>query len=304
MNSNAELTTADILNEYLQEIQLTASTTEIKHVESIERVWIRPYIGTKDPSKLNDGNIQFILDYAARQGRSKKTIMDIKAAMFKFFKWARRNQYLTYVPNDVCIPRSARLKGKTILNAEDIVKLMTCENTVGGRKEEYIHAFRIQVLTGMRPGEVWGVHTDDVLGDVIHLHRSINRYGEATLGKNENALRKIILSERAQNEITEQMKICNDENNLFGITSQSSYIHHWRKFSEYNSLTRVSIYELRHTFVSIACAGISTGELKTLVGHSKSMDTYGVYMHEFTNYDQTVRNSLNRLFDTVLGETE
>lgn len=41
----------------------------------------------------------------------------------------------------------------------------------------------------------------------------------------------------------------------------------------------ISLYELRHTFVSIIEDAISPAEMRRIVGHSKSMDTYGSYSH-------------------------
>ena len=43
---------------------------------------------------------------------------------------------------------------------------------------------------------------------------------------------------------------------------------------------KTTAYEMRHTFVSVV-KSLPEGYLKQLVGHSKDMDTYGVYSHEF-----------------------
>lgn len=48
-----------------------------------------------------------------------------------------------------------------------------------------------------------------------------------------------------------------------------------RRCCEYNGITVVTPYELRHTFVSIA-KKLPEGFVKTVIGHSKSMDTFGV----------------------------
>ena len=42
----------------------------------------------------------------------------------------------------------------------------------------------------------------------------------------------------------------------------------------------VTLYEMRHTFVSIESGVLTDSQLKMLVGHSKNMDTAGVYRHE------------------------
>ncbi len=45
-----------------------------------------------------------------------------------------------------------------------------------------------------------------------------------------------------------------------------------RRCCEYNGITVVTPYELRHTFVSIA-KSLPAGMVKSIVGHSESMDT-------------------------------
>lgn len=47
----------------------------------------------------------------------------------------------------------------------------------------------------------------------------------------------------------------------------------------------MSLYELRHTFVSIVEDAVSPAQLRRMVGHSRSMDTYGWYSHAVDGRD-------------------
>lgn len=49
-------------------------------------------------------------------------------------------------------------------------------------------------------------------------------------------------------------------------------------------MTKTSAYELRHTFVSVIKT-LPAGEVKQLVGHSHSMDTFGIYSHKINGED-------------------
>ena len=178
-------------NQYRQECKENMSTTEYNHVDSVGRVWIIPNLGKRKITELNDGDVQKMLDKAAAMGRSKKTIQDINGILNKFLKWCRRNKKTTYRPDDVHIPASARLKGKTVLQPDDLCTLFSTDTALykGKRqKDEYIHAYRFQVLTGLRPGELRGLRVKDIQGGVVYVQRSVNVYGETTQGKNENAV--------------------------------------------------------------------------------------------------------------------
>lgn len=133
------------------------STTEYKHIDTIGRVWVEAYIGKRKIADLCDGDIQRIPDKAAAMGRSKKTIQDINGIINRFLKWCRRNKKTAYRPDDVHVPASARLKGKQVLQPEDLATLLSVDTTIykGKRvREEYIHACRFQALTGSSPRRV------------------------------------------------------------------------------------------------------------------------------------------------------
>ena len=56
----------------------------------------------------------------------------------------------------------------------------------------------------------------------------------------------------------------------------------------------VSLYELRHTFVSMV-QDLPDSKLKPLVGHSRSMDTRGVYAHGVDGAQDETANELTAL---------
>ena len=68
---------------------------------------------------------------------------------------------------------------------------------------------------------------------------------------------------------------------LFQIQNQRALFKRWKKYQHDNGIEpQVTLYEMRHTFVSIESGVLTDSQLKMLVGHSKNMDTAGVYRHE------------------------
>lgn len=57
-------------------------------------------------------------------------------------------------------------------------------------------------------------------------------------------------------------------------------------------------YSLRHTFVS-AQSHISEGNLKMLLGHSKDMDTYGVYAHTVDSQLLKISAEIDHTFEKI-----
>lgn len=170
-------------------------------------------------------------------------------------------------------------------------KLFTADSRIFRGKqiyELYINAYRFEVATGLRPGEVIGLEWADVSGDCASVKRSVNRSGEETSGKNKNAQRSFTLTPLArwilhiQKEKMFELGIRSDiifPNEDGEHIKQATYYKRWVAYRDGAGISKASPYELRHTFVSIA-KQLPEGLLKPLVGHSKDMDTYGVYSHE------------------------
>lgn len=273
---------------------------------SLLDTWMRPHLGRRWLDELQDGDLQRVLDFAAAAKKSRKTIKDIKQAMLSMIKFYRKAGATSYRPDEIDIPKDARLKGKRILQPEDVAKLFCSDITLlRGKQEpdEYIHAYRLQILTGLRPGELLGLEVEDLsdLGkDILHIRRSINVYGQQTAGKNDNAIRDITLHPMAKYELTAQLlQIRRRSGSLFGIGSEATYRARFKRYCEANDIPYISPYEMRHTFISIA-QKLPEGELKALVGHSKVMDTFGVYGHEVAGYRQDTALRLQEIFHELL----
>ena len=157
-----------------------------------------------------------------------------------------------------------------------------------GKFDDFIYAYRFAVSTGVRPGELLGLWYGDIKGNTVNLRRSINIHGETTQGKNENAVRSFDLCADARAAYEAQVDLLraagvqlNYNTPLFPIGSERALYRRWQHYQQANGITPVvSLYELRHTFVSISAAAMTDGQLKLLVGHSRNMDTQGVYGHE------------------------
>ena len=275
-------TVADIWPEYLVRKKATTSMDNWRPMDSRYRTWIAPKIGRKRLEALTDQDLQDVLDAACAAGRSKKTLQNLLGDLTGLLKFARKSGYTSYTPDEVTIPGSARYKGKTILQPDGLVILMHSDETVFRHKvvkDEYIHFYRLAVLTGMRPGELLGLEWSDVNGSVVHLRQSQNIRGEVTRGKNDNALRTVALSARAVRELDAQRAMTGQDKRVFPMHKTEHFRRRWQIYCAHNGIGYCTLYELRHTFVSVVGQDLPEGQLRPLVGHSHNMDTYGVYAH-------------------------
>ena len=257
-----------------------------------------PIIGKKKVNTLTDRDLQTIINKAAAAGKSRKTLQLIASDLRAFCKYCRKAKLSTFLPEDVQIPASAR-----VLQPADLVKLFSIDTTLYRGKrvhDDFIHAYRFQTLTGLRPGELLGLRWTDVQGNTVNVRRSINIHGEETQGKNQNAIRSFVLSGLARAVLEQQREATGTRESVFEISSELYYWKRWQAYCKANGIDRISVYELRHTFVSVVKT-LPEGEIKELVGHSQNMDTFGQYSHALTGDAENTAQAVNAAFLKLLG---
>lgn len=89
---------------------------------------------------------------------------------------------------------------------------------------------------------------------------------------------------------------------LFQIPNQRALFKRWKKYQRDNGIEpQVTLYEMRHTFVSIESGVLTDSQLKMLVGHSKNMDTAGVYRHELDGQREDLAAATTAAFRKAQG---
>ena len=296
---------------YPQFVASILSSNERERAKDMGRLYLLPAIGHKRIESLREDDFPTILDRAAAGGvsgkpLSRKTLSNLASVMRGFVRFCRRKRWTAETLEFLSIPKSAPKGEKRILQPKDLVQLFTSDTTLLRGKpvpDSYIHAYRFQVLTGLRPGELMGLRREDIHGREIHLQRSVNEAGQVTRGKNDNARRVIALTSQAQQELSAQLEASGEREQVFPVESQSTYRHRWKRYCDANGIPYISPYEMRHTFVSMVKA-LPEGEVKALVGHSRSMDTFGVYGHGVEGERERVADKLEAIFQELLAQEE
>lgn len=301
-----------LLDKYLETVKSTTSACNYRkekyHVDS----FIRPEIGARRFHSITEQHFQDIINKAYSKTdpktgetvyRSRKTLMNIRATIMAFLKFCRRRKATALFLEDLSIPKGARLKGKKILQPKELAILFRVDTTIlNGKRvfDEYVYAYRYSVSTGLRPGELRGLKKSDIDGARVNVQRSINILDEETQGKNDNAVRGFTMSRLAQDALDAQLCIYPDGEFVFNIHSLSTFAHRWKTYCKSNGIEYISPYELRHTFISIVKT-LPEGEIKPIVGHSRSMDTFGTYGHALSGEGDRTARQINEVFESLIG---
>lgn len=281
-----------LLDQYVAYLKETKSVGHASQYGGFVRLYIKPIIGVKRMSRLTEGDLQTVIDLAySKRGLSAKTLQDVRGCMMNWLKWCRKRGLSKLHAEDLTIPAGAKKSEKRVMEPDSLRTLMTSDVTTWHCKERtdwFIHAYRFAVYTGLRPGELLGLERQDVNGPKVTVRRSCNVRGEVTQGKNSNARRTIQIPPQAEAELAAQAEMLKkggiispylfpDRNGA--MAREGNLYQAWHRYCKYNGIPQISLYELRHTFVSVN-KEMPAGLKKMTVGHSRDMDTEGVYGHE------------------------
>lgn len=261
-----------------------ADSEAIKQYSKIGRLYILPAIGKKRISTLNKVDYQTIINEARPHNSrtkvlSKKYVSTIRMVLALFIKFSNENGFSEPFLGSLYIPKDRPTVAKEILQPDDLRRLFEPS------EKHYHRALCFMVASGLRPSEVLGLQWSDFERDCFTIRRGISTSGKITALKNANAARIIPLNKfllnilQAQKTATESLcspwVFCSE---VGAQPSQSTLRHHFEELRAERNLPG-TLYSLRHTFVSMLKNSLPEQMLKTLVGHSAAMDTFGVYGH-------------------------
>lgn len=274
-----------------------------KQTELFGRLYILPYFGTAKVKDLTYRDYQQFINTAKpinKEVFAHKTLSKIRTCLKSFCRFCWINKYTEEIPGDLYVPKARPKYGKEILSPDDVVRLLQPSDYW------YHSSLCFCLLTGMRPGEVFGLKKSDWQGSYVVIRRAVNYRNVVTVGKTKNAQRVVPLSGLAR-QFLEQTIRRNEEHHLFtdwifcdingGPGKQCSQRVQWNKIKKERNLPG-SPYSFRHTFISLMKNDMPEQMLKMCVGHSFSMPTFEVYGHTVDGEVERAAKIINKVIQT------
>lgn len=306
--SRTSPTVGQLWPEFLRDVSDRSSSEQLRNIELNGRLYILPRVSDRKVIKLSQNDWQRVINEATgKDGRvlAQKSLKNIRGTITSFLVFCFRCGVIASKETSLYIPTGHPIGQKEILQPDEVRRLFTEEF----ESDWFINLWRIQLLTGMRPGEAIGLQWSDYSGTTVTINRSINARGQITAGKNENAHRVVPLSSLAVRALENQRIktqgldsewiFCNQ---LGGMPKQALTFDYFKRIALALGRPGVSPYGLRHTFVSMLKHAIPEQMIKTIVGHSVSMDTMKIYgSHEVDGEQQIMAAALDAAFSSTVA---
>ena len=167
------------------------------------------------------------------------------------------------------------------------------EKTTGaGNCRNVESRWRTRILPAVGKKRITGL-TEQDLQDVVN-----DVYSDGLAKQSLQSLcadiRAFVLSDLARAVLEQQRAVTGAGESVFELASEA-YYKRWQVYCKANSIPPISVYELRHSFVSVI-KSLPAGEVRGLVGHSQSMDTFGVYSHALSGDAAATADDVERRF--------
>ena len=299
--------------QFLERKKKKVGAGRYESIEGYGRIWLLPELGRKRLSAITEQMIQDILDDMGDQGRAIGTVDAVRRVYLEFEKFCRKNRYELEMSFDLSVDDAKPKKEKLVLSPENIATVFSDPNTRyygSPKRDHYINAYRFALLTGARRGEITGLKWEDVTDSEIKINRSVNRMFEITDGKTGNARRSIPITAYLS-KILEDQKAYLKEIGMISpyvfpakdnpeINDPLALSSSWNHYVESHGFPAVTFHGLRHTMISLYKADMPEELLKQVVGHSASMDTFGVYGHKMDSDTQRIIDTMDDVFGKIL----
>jgi integrase len=305
--------TAEFLEDWLIIARLTVRPRTYANYAQLVRRYAVPALGKVPVVRVSAEQVQQLYATMLEQGLSPTTVHHLHAVLHRAFAQARKFKIITENPCElVDAPRMAHHEMQT-LSPERVRTFLVA---AAGHRCEAL--FTLAVTTGMRQGELLGLHWADVdlTAGSVQVRTSLQR-GEhgVVLGmpKTEKSRRKIELTEIALDalrrhrarQVEERLLLGPDwhEHDLVfpnGIGKPAAAGHILQRefypLLERAKLPHIRFHDLRHTAATLMMLqGTPPKVVSEMLGHSQTGITMDLYSHVTPTMHRDAVTALNRL---------
>ena len=321
LTEDCRMTLGEWLDKWLDEYMIfTVRESTLDSYRAMVKNQVKPFIGGKQIASLTTADMQKFYNKIKKEGRVRehpihgKTLADsmvrgVHMMLHEALDVAVRERLLVKNPtNGTTVPK-CNYPEKQILGDS---QLDTFLEAIKG--EEYWDAFfYVEVMTGLRRGEICGLKWQDINFEEnkLQVKRSVSvkKGGGVSIGetKTETGVRSIlmppsvadVLQNRKQRAITEWVfpNFMHPEQPISPATA-------YRKLKiilKHAGLPLIRFHDLRHTFATHAThGGVDPKTLAGILGHTNASFTLDTYTHVTSDMQKAASNIVGNIMQNIM----
>lgn len=321
LTEDCRMTLGEWLDKWLDEYMIfTIRESTLDSYRAMVKNQVKPFIGNKQISSLTTADMQKFYNKIKKEGRVRehpihgKTLADsmvrgVHMMLHEALDVAVRERLLVKNPtNGTTVPK-CNYPEKQILGDD---QLETFLKAIKGH-EYWCDFFYVEVMTGLRRGEICGLKWQDINFEEnkLQVKRSVSvkKGGGVSIGetKTETGVRSIlmppsvaeVLQNRKQRAITEWVfpNFMHPEQPISPATA-------YRKLKiilKHAGLPLIRFHDLRHTFATHAThGGVDPKTLAGILGHTNASFTLDTYTHVTSDMQKAASNIVGNIMQNIM----
>ena len=321
LTEDCRMTLGEWLDKWLDEYMIfTIRESTLDSYRAMVKNQVKPFIGGKQIASLTTADMQKFYNKIKKEGRVRehpihgKTLADsmvrgVHMMLHEALDVAVRERLLVKNPtNGTTVPK-CNYPEKQILGDD---QLETFLKAIKGH-EYWCDFFYVEVMTGLRRGEICGLKWQDINFEEnkLQVKRSVSvkKGGGVSIGetKTETGVRSIlmppsvaeVLQNRKQTAITEWVfpNFMHPEQPISPATA-------YRKLKiilKHAGLPLIRFHDLRHTFATHAThGGVDPKTLAGILGHTNASFTLDTYTHVTSDMQKAASNIVGNIMQNIM----
>ena len=321
LTEECRMTLGEWLDKWLDEYMIfTVRESTLDSYRAMVKNQVKPFIGGKQIASLTTADMQKFYNKIKKEGRVRehpihgKTLADsmvrgVHMMLHEALDVAVRERLLVKNPtNGTTVPK-CNYPEKQILGDD---QLETFLKAIKGH-EYWCDFFYVEVMTGLRRGEICGLKWQDINFEEnkLQVKRSVSvkKGGGVSIGetKTETGVRSIlmppsvadVLQNRKQRAITEWVfpNFMHPEQPISPATA-------YRKLKiilKHAGLPLIRFHDLRHTFATHAThGGVDPKTLAGILGHTNASFTLDTYTHVTSDMQKAASNIVGNIMQNIM----
>jgi len=286
---NKSITLKEWFNKWLTSYKLNKAPSTIKDYEKLFKHIVN--IEDKEIKKISHIELCEVIE-KTNGDRQKQKVYDL---LRQLFEKAKQNELIKNNHMLNINKPSYEAEEKTALDKQQEQLFIQIASNLF-KNDLILDYFKICLYAGTRPGEALALKPDKINLDenFIEINESLSRDNPNKTTKNKYSIRKVPIFDNLKNTLINLSKAKQDE---YIFNFNYDYVRGcFNKVRELSKIENISIYSLRHTFIT-RCkeAGLPEFVIQNFVGHKKgSKVTSTTYTH--LNKDTLIYN-INKLND-------
>jgi integrase len=299
-----QITLGAYLDRFMDDVAAhTLAPSTIRSYSYLIRDHIRPEIGNIKLVNLRPDHLQSLYSEKLNVGLSKRTVQYIHSIIRRSLNQALRWGLIYRNPTDAVTAQRQKRNAPSTLSVDEAKKFLESV-----RSHRWYPIYLLAIMTGMRKGEILGLHWEDVdleNRSISIKHTLVTIQGRTMMSrpKSDAARRTIALPEIVSEELRVYQLETNKKEGLVFTTStdrpisQRNLTRHLHAALANAGLQRIRFHDLRHTAATLLLqAKVHPKVVQEMLGHSTIVLTLDTYSHVIPGIQEEAASEMDRLF--------